>query len=78
MCGKATVVPSGGREICAACREEEQQLYISARTLIRERVHGSLTIQDVAEILRVDERKISHLVKSGYFQLVKKSLQLPG
>jgi len=70
MCGKAAVVPTGHRHVCEACREEEQKLYARVRSLVREYEGASLTIPDVADMLKVDEKKITHLVDSGYFKLV--------
>lgn len=71
MCGKAFIGLKGGRKVCENCRDEEQQLYKKVRTLIRGNPDVPLTIQDVAEKLKVDERKITHLVDSGDLQLVK-------
>jgi hypothetical protein len=76
MCGKATVVRKGARPICDACRDEEKNLYVRVRSLLRQ-YHGTpLTIQDVADMLKVDEKKITHLVDSGYFQLVMANLRM--
>jgi hypothetical protein len=69
MCGKAAVVESGGRHVCPVCLEEEHRLYADVRTLLRDYEGSGLTIKDVAEMLGIDERKITHLVESGYFKL---------
>jgi hypothetical protein len=70
MCGKAAVVEQGGRRVCSACFEDERKLYAKVRALLLEYEGSSLTIQDVAETLKEDEKKISYLVDSGYFKLV--------
>ena len=75
MCGKATVVGEGHKHVCDACRDDEHKLYSRVRALIREYNGSRLTIQDVAEILKVDEKKISHLVDSGYFKLVMREIR---
>jgi hypothetical protein len=75
MCGKATVVQAGHRSVCEACRVEEQKLYARVRTLLREYDGSKLTIQDVAEMLKEDEKKITHLVDSGYFKLVMSGIR---
>jgi hypothetical protein len=75
MCGKATVVEAGVRHLCETCREEELRLYARVRSLLREYDGIKLTIQDAAEMLKEDEKKISHLVNSGYFQLVARVLR---
>jgi hypothetical protein len=75
MCGKATVVGMGQRHVCTSCREEEQKLYARVRTLLREYMGVSLTIQDVASMLKVEEKKITHLVDSGYFKLVMRQIR---
>jgi hypothetical protein len=75
MCGKAVVVGAGRRHVCEACREEEQKLYARVRTLIRESERSDLTVQDVAAILKVDEKKVTHLVDSGFFKLVMKKIR---
>jgi hypothetical protein len=74
MCGKATVVGAGQRHVCESCREEEQKLYTRVRALIREYDRSELTVQDVAAILKIDEKKITHLVDSGFFKLVMKKI----
>jgi hypothetical protein len=76
MCGKATVVTLGMRSVCDSCRQKEQELCVLVREVLRDHLEERLTIQDVAEILDVDEKKIMHLVDSGYFQLKMKNLQL--
>ena len=75
ICGKATVVGMGQRHVCAVCRDEERRLYARVRTLLREQVGVSLTIQDVAAMLKVEEKKITHLVDSGYFRLVMRQIR---
>ena len=75
MCGKATVVEQGERHVCPVCLEEEHQLYASVRTLLRDYEGNGLTIKDVAEMLEIDERKITHLVDSGYFKLALRGLR---
>jgi hypothetical protein len=75
MCGRATVIGMGQRHVCAACREAEQKLYARVRTLLREQMETSLTIQDVASMLNVEEKKITHLVDSGYFKLVMRQIR---
>jgi hypothetical protein len=70
MCGKAIVVGAGQRHVCEVCRDEEQRLYRRVRMLVRENSEKRFTIQDVAEMLEEDEKKITHLVDSGYFRLV--------
>jgi hypothetical protein len=75
MCGKATVVASGSRAVCDACRDEERKLYARVRALLREYGDTRLTIQRIADMLGTDEKKISHLVNCGYFQLVLKSFR---
>ena len=75
MCGKATVIALGTRPVCDSCRQEEQELYVRVRSVLRDH-EKKLTIQDVSEILEVDEKKIMHLVDSGYFQLKMQNLQL--
>jgi hypothetical protein len=76
MCGKAAVVAEGRRSICDACREQEQELYSKVKDLIRENPGAGFTIRDMADILKVDERKIHHLVNSGYFKLTTQGIQL--
>ena len=76
MCGKATVVNKGSRLVCDACRDEERELYVRVRTLLRQYHGTSLTIKDVADMLKTDEKKITHLVNSGYFQLVMANLRM--
>ena len=71
MCGKAFIGVKGCRKVCENCREEEQQLYKRVRALIQNNPEEQLTIQDVSEKLKVEGRKITHLVDSGDFQLVK-------
>jgi membrane protease subunit (stomatin/prohibitin family) len=69
MCEKATVVERGGRHVCPECLKEERRLYSIVRKLARDHEGSGLTVRDVAEMLGVDERKITHLVDSGYFKL---------
>jgi hypothetical protein len=76
MCGKATVIVSGVRPLCDACRKKERELYARVRAVLRDHLYERLTIQDVSAILEVDEKKIMHLVDSGYFQLKMQNLQL--
>lgn len=71
ICGKAFIGVKGCRKVCEGCRDEEQKLYKKVRNLIRDNPGTPLTVQDVANTLKVDERKINHLVESGDFQLVK-------
>jgi hypothetical protein len=75
MCGKATVVEQGERCVCSVCLEEERILYVRVRTLLRDNEESRLTIKDVAEMLEIDERKITHLVDSGYFKLALHGLR---
>jgi hypothetical protein len=75
ICGKAAVIERGGRHVCPACLDEEHRLYTSVRTLLRDYEESLLTIKDVAEMLEVDERKITHLVDSGYFKLALRGLR---
>ncbi|MCL2684749.1 MAG: hypothetical protein FWE55_05845, partial [Synergistaceae bacterium] len=65
ICGKATVVDEEQRHICDACREEELQLYRRVRALISENPGAGFTIWDVADKLKEDEGKITHLLDSG-------------
>ena len=76
MCGKAAVVAAGHRSICDACRIEEQELYRRVRILIHENLDTRYTINDVADILKLDEKKIHHLVESGFFTLTTRGIQL--
>jgi hypothetical protein len=71
ICEKATVVRRGERHVCPECLEEEQKLYTKVRNLLRDHHWGGLTIKDVAERIAVEERKITHLVDSGYFKLAR-------
>ncbi|MDR0654171.1 MAG: hypothetical protein LBG12_12820 [Synergistaceae bacterium] len=75
MCGKATVVERGERHVCPMCLDEEHKLYVSVRTLVRDYEGGGLSIKDVAEMLEVDENKITHLVDNGYFVLALRGLR---
>jgi hypothetical protein len=74
MCGNAMVAEAGARPVCDSCKEEERNLYGRVRSLLRDYEGSSLTIQDVSEMMKVDEKKIAHLVDSGYFQLVMRRL----
>jgi DNA replication initiation complex subunit (GINS family) len=71
MCGKAFIGVSGMRSVCENCRDEEQVLYKKLREIIRDNPEKQLTISDAVSMLKVDERKIHHLVDSGLVQLVK-------
>ncbi|MDR3164639.1 MAG: hypothetical protein LBU13_03590 [Synergistaceae bacterium] len=75
MCGKAIVVEQGERHICSMCVDEEHRLYTSVRALLRDYERSGLSIRDVAEILKVDEYKVTHLVESGYFVLALRGLR---
>jgi hypothetical protein len=55
--------------------DDEQKLYIRVRTLLRDYEGGRLGVRDVAEMLEIDERKITHLVDNGYFRLETRGLQ---
>ena len=76
MCGKAAVVGEGRRHVCDSCRAEELNLYSKVRTFVQGNPDTEFTIKNVADILKVDERKIHHLVESGYFKLTMRKLQL--
>ena len=76
MCGKAAVVDEGHRHICDVCRGEEHELYSKIRTLIHENLGTRFTINDVADILKADEKKIYHLVESGFFTMTTRGIQL--
>ena len=76
MCGTAAVVSSGYRHICDRCREPEHKLYRNVKTLILENLDTGYTIQDAAEILKVEESKIQHLVNSGFFKLTMRGMQV--
>ena len=76
MCGKAAVITAGMRPVCESCRQKEQELYVLVRGVLRDHIDKKLTIQDVAEILEVDEKKIMHLVDSGYIQLKMRNVEL--
>ena len=76
MCGKATVVAAGQRCVCEVCREEEHKLYTRVRTLIVENPDVGYTIQEVVGMLNVNERKIHHLVDSGFFKLTIRGIQI--
>ena len=71
MCGNAFVGLMGARNVCNNCRDEEQKLYHKLRTLIRDNPDKRFSIQEAAQLLRVDEKKIAHLVDSGLVQLVQ-------
>jgi hypothetical protein len=75
ICGKAAVVGAGQRHVCDACREEEQELYRRVRSFIREYPEAGNTVQGIAHALKVDEKKITHLVDSGYFRLVMRTVR---
>ena len=76
MCGNAVVIDEGRRHICDMCRGEEHGLYSKIRTLIHENLDTRFTIKDIADILHVDEKKIQHLVESGFFTLTTRGIQL--
>ncbi|MDR1472365.1 MAG: hypothetical protein LBS75_07565 [Synergistaceae bacterium] len=76
ICGKAVVIERGTNEICPLCRSEEQRLYREVRSLILESAGKRYTISEVASELNVDEKKITHLVEIGYFQLVRSHVLL--
>jgi hypothetical protein len=71
ICGKAVVIERGTKQICPSCRDEEHGLYRKVRSLITECANRRYTISEVASELNVEEKKITHLVDSGYFQLVR-------
>jgi hypothetical protein len=76
ICGKAVVIERGAKNICPRCRDDEQRLYRNVRTLLTEYPDRRFTIQDVAAELKIDDKKITHLVENGYFQLVRSHVQL--
>ena len=76
MCDEAVVIAKGQRHLCDACREVEHELYTRVRTLIRENIYTRYTIRDAADVLNVDERRIKHLVDSGFIKLTLKGIQL--
>ena len=76
MCGEAVVIATGHRHVCETCREPEHELYARVRSLIRENIYTRYTIQDAAGILEVDEKKIKHLVDSGFIKLTIRGIQL--
>ena len=76
MCGKAVVVANGQRHICEVCRDEEQQLYTRIRLILREYPGARYTIKEIADMIKVDERKIHHLVDNGYFKLTLQGIRL--
>jgi predicted RNA-binding Zn-ribbon protein involved in translation (DUF1610 family) len=76
ICGKAVVIERGAEQICPNCRNDEKRLYRAVRALLTEYPDRRFTIQDVASELKVDDKKITHLVESGYFQLVRSHVLL--
>jgi AcrR family transcriptional regulator len=54
--------------------EEERRIYAAVRALLLDYGGSGLTLKDVAEMLHVEERKITHLVNSGYFNLSMRRL----
>ena len=76
MCGEAAVITMGRRRVCDTCREPEHELYTRIRTLILENLNTRYTIRDVSDILDVSERKIIHLVDSGFFILTMRGIQI--
>ena len=76
MCGAAVVINEGRRHVCDICRIPEHELYTRIRTLILENPRTAYTIRDAADILEVDESKIQHLVRSGFFKLTMRGIQL--
>ena len=75
MCGKATVVAVGHRHLCDECRDQELKLYRKVRSLVLGDPAAGFTIQEVAGILMEDEKKIHHLVDSGYFKLTAQGME---
>ena len=76
MCGEAVVIARGQRSVCESCRESEHELYSTVRTLIRENLDVRFTMRDAAEILKVEESKIKHLVDSGFIKLTIRGIQI--
>lgn len=71
MCGKAFVGVMGARNVCNDCRDEEQKLYHRLRTLIRDNPDRKFSLQEAAQLLRVEEKQIAHLVDNGLVQVVQ-------
>ena len=76
ICGDAAVIAMGHRPVCEACRGLEHELYIRVRTLVRENHDVRYTISDAADILKIEESKIKHLVDSGFFKLTMRGITL--
>ncbi|MDR3254725.1 MAG: hypothetical protein LBT31_04095 [Synergistaceae bacterium] len=69
ICGKAFVKYTGGRPTCPDCYAEEEALYRRVRGVLTTYPERRMGIGDVAEMIGVEERKISYLVDIGMFKL---------
>lgn len=70
LCDKAVVYEIGKKPICPECLVEVNDIYNKVRTLLRDYPEKRFGTNDVAKILKVDEKKIKYLLENGMFQLV--------
>ena len=76
ICDEAVVITAGHRHLCEGCRGAEHELYSRVRALVLENIYTKYTIQDAADVLKVEERQIKHLVDSGFIKLTMRGIQL--
>ncbi|QTX31480.1 hypothetical protein KAR29_08880 [Aminithiophilus ramosus] len=69
ICSKAYVY-QGGRQICGACRDELDLLFVEVRNFLRDHPRFTPNVPELALVMGIDERKIQALKDDGRLQIV--------
>lgn len=69
VCSRA-YVHLGGRQVCGACRDELDLLFVEVRDFLRDHPHFTPNIPELAQIMDVEENKIKALKDEGRLQVV--------